>query len=119
MPEGVEESYDVRPDRPCMGCGKSDKAPRDQVANPDGTVSYFHFDCHAMMGCEVCKNVLDAVAQGHGPDGKKDEELWNKLVEQMDLPPEEQEEIFTTPDASGQFRALATDEEMRNAGLES
>jgi hypothetical protein len=80
-------------------------------------VVYYHFDCHAMMGCETCKAVLDAVAQGHGPDGKKDEALWQNLVAEAEKPVEEQAEIFTTPDASGDFRRMATEEEMKGAGL--
>lgn len=71
-----------------------------------------------MMGCESCKNELDAVAQGWGPDGKKDETLWNALVEEMRKPPEEQAEIFTTMDASGDFRRNATEEELRGAGFD-
>jgi len=117
MPD-VEESYDVRPDRICIACGKTDKAPRDQVALADGNVAYYHFDCHAMMGCQVCKDVLDAVAQGHGPDGKKNEELWQNLVAEAEKPVDEQAEIFTTPDASGDFRRMATPEELKGAGLE-
>jgi hypothetical protein len=100
MPEGVEESYDVRPDRICLACGQTDKSPRDQIANSDGSVSYFHKDCHAMMGCGVCKAELDAVAQGWGPDGKKNEDLWNALVEEMQKSPKEQAEIFTTDNAA-------------------
>lgn len=117
MPEGVEESYDVRPDRICIACGQTDKAPRDQVALADGNVAYYHMDCHAMMGCEVCKNVLDAVGQGHGPDGRKNEELWRGLTEEMDKPVAEQAIIFSTPDASGQLRELGTEDEIREAGL--
>lgn len=116
MPD-VEESYDVRPDRVCIGCGQTDKAPRDQVALADGNVAYYHFDCHAMMGCQVCKDVLDAVAQGHGPDGKKNEDLWQNLVAEAEKPVEEQAEIFTTPDASGQLRELGTPEEIERSGL--
>lgn len=99
MPD-VEESYDVRPDRICIACGKTDKAPRDQMALADGNVAYYHKDCHAMMGCPTCKAELDAVAQGWGPDGKKDEALWRALVAEMDKPQEEQAEIFTTDDAA-------------------
>lgn len=117
MPE-VEESYDVRPDRICIACGQTDKAPRDQVALADGNVAYYHFDCHAMMGCETCKAVLDAVAQGHGPDGRKNEDLWQSLVKEAEKPVEEQAKIFTTPDASGQLREIGTEEEIRAAGLE-
>lgn len=97
----VEASYDERPARVCIACGKTDRAPRDQVALADGNVAYYHFDCHAMMGCPICKAVLDAVAQGHGPDGKKDETLWQELVREMDKPVEEQAEIFSTADAVG------------------
>jgi hypothetical protein len=95
MPD-VEESYDVRPERICLACGQTDRAPRDQVALPDGNVAYYHMDCHAMMGCQVCKNVLDAVAQGHGPDGRKDEGLWRSLVAEAEKPIEEQAEVFTS-----------------------
>lgn len=121
MPEGIENSYDERPNRICIACGQTDKAPRDQVALADGNVAYYHKDCHAMMGCEVCKKELDAIAQGWGPDGKKNEDLWNVLVEEMQKPIEDQARIFTTADASGQFAELATDEEKenaRNAGLQ-
>lgn len=116
MPD-VEASYDERPARICIACGKTDRAPRDQVALADGNVAYYHFDCHAMMGCPVCKDVLDAVAQGHGPDGKKDETLWRELVAEAEKPVEEQAEVFTTVDASGELRKHGTPEEIKNAGL--
>jgi hypothetical protein len=121
MPQGVENSYEERPDRVCIACGKTDKAPRDQMALADGNVAYYHKDCHAMMGCDSCKAELDAVAQGWGPDGKKDEALWSALVAEMQKSPENQAAIFTTADASGQFKELATEEELENAravGLE-
>ena len=116
----MAENYDDRPSRVCIACGQTDKSPRDQVALADGNVAYYHMDCHAMMGCETCKAVLDAVAQGHGPDGKKNEDLVSALEEEQEKPPEEQAAIFTTVDASGQFEKLATDEEKeaaRAAGL--
>lgn len=121
MPEGIEDSYDERPSRICIACGQTDKAPRDQMALGDGNVAYYHFDCHAMMGCEVCKQVLDAVAQGHGPDGKKNEDLVSVLAAEASKPVDEQAAIFVTADASGQFKELATDEEKEAAraiGLE-
>jgi hypothetical protein len=91
----VEASYDERPARICIACGKTDRAPRDQVALADGNVAYYHFDCHAMMGCQVCADVLDAVAQGHGPDGKKDVALLQALVEEAEKPLEEQAKVFS------------------------
>jgi hypothetical protein len=113
----VEESYDVRPDRVCIACGKTDKAPRDVLALADGNLAHYHFDCHAMMGCPVCKDVLDAVAQGHGPDGKKDEGLWKALLAEADKPTKKQADIFTTVDASGELRKHGTPEEKKAAGL--
>lgn len=92
----MSEAYEDRPSRICIACGKTDKSPRDCVALADGNVAYYHFDCHAMMGCTVCKNVLDAVAQGHGPDGRKDEALVGALAAEAEKPLEEQAEVFTS-----------------------
>lgn len=92
-------AYDQRPSRPCVGCGKVDKSPRDQVALPDGNTAYYHMDCHVLIAdCAVCKDVLKA-AGGHGPEGKKNEELRDFLVGQADNP--KAPKIFTTANASG------------------
>jgi hypothetical protein len=41
--------------RPCLGCGQEDDHPRDVVALSDGSTAYFHHDCHALLGCQSCK----------------------------------------------------------------
>lgn len=99
MPEIVDE-YSARPERPCMGCGKRDKAPRDQVTLPDGNVGYYHWDCHVMIAnCPVCKAVLEALGTHDGTDGLKDEELHRVLHEELNKPDGERAEIFTTREA--------------------
>lgn len=96
----MAENYDERPMRPCVGCGKVDRAPRDQVALPDGNTAYYHMDCHVLItDCPVCKKVLEG-AGGHSTDGKKNEELVEYLVDQMN-PETPTEAIFTTANASG------------------
>lgn len=91
--------YDARPMRPCVGCGKVDRAPRDCVALPDGNTAYYHMDCHVLIAdCAICKAVL-AGAGGHGVNGKKDEELRDYLLDQMN-PETPTEDIFTTRNAS-------------------
>lgn len=95
-----EASYDDRPSRPCVGCGKVDKAPRDQVALQDGNTAFYHMDCHVLIAdCQVCKKALAAVADGHDAKGKKNEELWDALttVPTLDKKPK----IFTTANAAG------------------
>jgi hypothetical protein len=87
-----EESYEARPSRPCVGCGKVDKAPRDQVALSDGNTAFYHMDCHVLIAdCNVCKDA----------NGKKNEELWNALTLVPEQPENKRPKIFTTVNASG------------------
>lgn len=96
MPE-IVDVYEARPDRPCLGCGKRDKAPRDQVTLPDGNVAYYHWDCHVhVSNCQVCKDTLEALGTHHGNDGLKDEELHRVLHEELNKPEQERAEIFIT-----------------------
>ena len=93
-------NFDDRPMRPCVGCGKTDRAPRDQVALPDGNSAYYHMDCHVLIAdCAVCKAVLKD-AGGHGAEGLKNEKLVDFLTDQMD-PETKTAAIFTTANASG------------------
>ena len=97
----MPENYDARPDRPCMGCGKRDKAPRDQVTLPDGNVAYYHWDCHVLIAdCAVCKETLKALGTDHTNKGLKDralvETVWEKV---LDKPEDERPKIFTTTEA--------------------
>lgn len=99
MPE-IVDVYDARPERPCLGCGKRDKAPRDQVTLPDGNVAYYHWDCHVQVAnCEVCKKVLEALGTDEGNSGLKDQELHRVLHEELNKPESERAEIFTTREA--------------------
>lgn len=85
----MDLDYAARPDRPCVGCGQHDKAPRDAVALPDGNTALYHMDCHVLIAnCEVCKSVLDAAK------GKQNEELTKYLVG------DRKEKIFTTHNAA-------------------
>ena len=97
----MPENYESRPERPCMGCGKRDRAPRDQVTLPDGNVAYYHWDCHVLIAnCEVCKKTLEALDTDHSNDGLKNEELVSVLWEKvLDKPEGERPEIFTTQEA--------------------
>ena len=97
----MPENYESRPERPCMGCGKRDRAPRDQVTLPDGNVAYYHWDCHVMIAnCEVCKKTLEALDTDHSNDGLKNEELVSVLWEKvLDKPEGERPEIFITQEA--------------------
>lgn len=97
MAEYSDIDPDPRPIRPCVGCGQSDQAPRDQVALADGNTAYYHFDCHVLIAnCPVCAAAL-AGAGGHGPKGKKNADLLEHIVTSQD-------EIFTTDDAAGYVR---------------
>lgn len=100
----MPENYDVRPERPCMGCGKRDKAPRDVVTLPDGNAAYYHWDCHVMIAnCEVCKQALAALDTDDSPDGLKDRELVDALWEKvLDKPEKDRPKIFTTGEAQPQ-----------------
>jgi hypothetical protein len=97
----MAEDYESRAARPCVGCGKVDKAPRDQVALPDGNTAYYHMDCHVLIAnCQVCKDIL-ATAGGHDAKGKKDEQLATYLAEVAEQKWEKQPKIFTTANAAG------------------
>ena len=92
------DNYEDRPMRPCVGCGKVDRAPRDVVALPDGNSAYYHMDCHVLIAdCAVCKSVLK------GAGGLKNEKLVGFLTDQMD-PETKTDAIFTTANASGDPR---------------
>lgn len=92
--------YDARADRPCLGCGKRDKAYRDQVTLPDGNAAYYHADCHVQIAnCEVCRKVLESVGTHDGPDGLKDEDLHVAIHQEMAKAHGERAEIFTTDSA--------------------
>ena len=95
------ESYDSRPERPCMGCGKRDKAPRDVVTLPDGNQATYHWDCHEMIAdCPVCKAPMEALGTDHSNDGLKDRALVDAYHEKVtQVSPKERPEIFTTETA--------------------
>lgn len=96
----MPENYDSRPERPCLGCGKRDKAPRDIVTLPDGNQAFYHWDCHVLVAnCEVCKQVLEALGTSHENDGLKDEALHEVIIAEMEKSHEERAEIFTTDEA--------------------
>lgn len=94
----MAEDYAARPERPCMGCGKRDKAPRDQVTLPDGNAAYYHWDCHVMItNCEVCKATLAALDTDETNDGLKDDRLVAAYHEKVaEVPEKERPEIFRT-----------------------
>jgi len=91
------ESYESRADRPCMGCGQRDKAPRDQVALSDGNTALYHWDCHVLIAdCAVCKAALAAFNTDAGPRGLKNEKLYEKVAKELNKSWVERAEIFTT-----------------------
>lgn len=57
--------------RSCIGCGQVDDHPRHIVPAGDTDV-FWHHDCHATTGCEVC----EAVAA----EGLKGDELREHIV---------------------------------------
>jgi hypothetical protein len=92
------EDYDARPERPCIGCGQVDRAPRDAVALPDGNTALYHMDCHVMVAnCQVCKQVLETAKN------KKNEELFRHLTG------DRSEKIFTTENAANDGVVLLKD----------
>ena len=96
----IVDPYDARPERPCLGCGKRDKAPRDQVTLPDGNVAYYHWDCHVMIAnCETCKAALKALGTSEKNDGVVDEELHGRLIKELNKPADKRAEIFVTEEA--------------------
>lgn len=62
--------------RPCIGCGQYDDAPRHVVALPDGNEVLWHMDCHALSGdgCPQCQATVDSAA------GKQNAELREHIV---------------------------------------
>lgn len=84
-----------RPTRPCVGCGKSDTAPRDVVGLRDGNTAYYHMDCHVLIAdCPVCRAILDA-SGGYGTHLKDDE-----LVAHLNAPKTAGlSEVFTSDNA--------------------
>lgn len=107
----VDLEWDTRPTRPCMSCGQSDKAPRDSVNLADGSVAYFHKDCHAMLGCKVCQEELELVAGGSGPKGKKNEQLLEAILTAMDPNTGDVPDFYTRDDVTGTYQS-AVDEGM-------
>lgn len=100
MADLIDDPYDARPIRPCMGCGKRDKAPRDQVTLPDGNVAHYHWDCHVLIAnCETCKKVLEALGTSEENDGVVDERLHERVIAELNKPEQERAEIFTTTEA--------------------
>lgn len=99
MPE-IVDPYDSRPERSCLGCGKRDKAPRDQVTLQDGNVAYYHWDCHVLVAdCPVCKAILEALGTSEKNDGIVDEKLHERLIKELNKPEGERAKIFTTEEA--------------------
>ena len=96
--------YDSRPDRICVSCGQTDKAPRDSVGLPDGSVALFHKDCHAMLGCKVCQEELDAIAGGTGPKALKNEKLTEAILNEMAKPKIDQHPVYTREDVTGSYQ---------------
>jgi hypothetical protein len=100
MPE-IVDNYDARPVRSCLGCGKSDKSPRDQVTLPDGNVAHYHWDCHVLVAdCAVCKATLKALGTSEANDGVVDEELHTRLHRELNKPEDKRAAIFTTTEAA-------------------
>ena len=96
----AEVNYESQPLRPCLGCGKTDRAPRDQVGLPDGNSAFYHMDCHVIVAdCEVCKKVLEAVGTDASGKGLKNEKLLDALIDATHNPDTPTPEIFTTNEA--------------------
>lgn len=58
------------PTRPCIGCGQTDDHPRHQITLNDavGSSVFWHMDCHAQAGCDVCTT---QIADAKGAKGSK------------------------------------------------
>lgn len=96
----MEDNYDSRPVRKCLGCGQSDKAPRDQVTLPDGNVAYYHWDCHVLVAdCPVCKETLKALGTSEANDGVVNEKLHERLIKELSKPEDKRAKVFTTQEA--------------------
>lgn len=106
------EGYNDRPDRICVACGQTDKAPRDSVGLPDGSVAYFHKDCHAHLGCKVCQEELEAIAGGAGPKGLKNEKLTDAILNEMKKPKIDQHPVYTRDDVTGTYQKALENEEI-------
>jgi hypothetical protein len=107
-------NYDARPDRICVSCGQTDKAPRDSVGLPDGSVALFHKDCHALLGCKVCQEELDAIANGAGPKGLKNEKLTAAILTEMGKPKIDQHPVYTRDDVTGAYQAALETEAIQD-----
>jgi hypothetical protein len=56
--------------RGCVACGQEDDHPRHVTATPAGSVAV-HQDCHAAMGCAVCRATVDS-ADGRQGDALRE-----------------------------------------------
>ena len=66
----------MAPQRPCIGCGQYDDAPRHEIVLGDGSSVLWHLDCHTLSssGCESCQATVDSAA------GKQNDELREHIV---------------------------------------
>lgn len=75
------------PVNPCVGCGQRDDHPRHSVYAQDPNTPWvdWHKDCHANIGCAVCRQELDdlAVSYGYKP-GVIGDEFRALLVERAE-----------------------------------
>lgn len=93
-------TFETQPLRPCLGCGKTDRAPRDQVGLSDGNSAYYHIDCHVLVAnCQVCKKQLEALGTDPSPSGLKNEQLLNAILDAINPETGPVPEIYTTPEA--------------------
>lgn len=90
------------PIRPCLGCGQEDDHPRDQVGLKDGSVAFFHHDCHAALGCLSCKWLVAHKGQLKG-------EKWREHIQALHaaLPAKELEKAPHERKVFASFRAGA------------
>lgn len=62
-------------DRTCPGCGMNDNHPRHGLVDADGAQHWWHTDCHAAKGCEIC------VIKRDGAEGLTGDEYRQHLLD--------------------------------------
>lgn len=52
------------PVRACMSCGQEDDHPRCSHQVPDGRWADYHYDCCALLGCDVASALIKGLKKG-------------------------------------------------------
>jgi hypothetical protein len=81
--------------RPCLACGQEDDHPRDQRVLPDGSVVFWHQDCHADAGCLDCKWLVEHKGKLRGAKWREQVQAVHDALpaEELDKRPHERKVV--------------------------